>query len=529
MRKKILLGAEHSVLDPLALYHLSDVAKQEGWESKIVMSRSPKYEEFAKAIEEFRPDVFGVSVYTGNHDRVRDTLNRAREKDGSLITIVGGPHPTYFPEECLGYAEYVVVGEGFDSLRRILRGTAAPGIVHVTKTEEFPRSDRKDFYKESPAHGKNPIKNIITGTGCFFNCSHCYNSNNISEVAGLSDAQIEEMEAAIGSRRFFPARQRSVNEVMAEIEYIQQVSPETKMLFLQDDIFGGDMEWLRDFTQKYSARMPFHANMRYELVNPKKAEGRERVELLKKAGCSGLTLAIESGSEVIRKEVLNRNTPEELIFDAMGHLGENGLKVRTNQMIGLPYGATTKPTKMNLEADLETLELSVKLREKTGLPTIPWASTLAPYPGTRISAYCEDHGFHKEDSRDIVGDETYRIESVLRHPQEWVGPTLSGKDNVWLSDEAQATYRSQLKVLMDCFPIFGLIPNGHNVTRDFLTKGKIGFQDIYNLMKEHNVFRKIRDGEELEENILKQENGTSSDMNTIVRHHIYDHDLFRIE
>lgn len=58
---------EYSILDPLALFYLSDIAKQEGYDSKITLSKGPKYEEFKKAIKEFNPDFFGVMVYTGNH------------------------------------------------------------------------------------------------------------------------------------------------------------------------------------------------------------------------------------------------------------------------------------------------------------------------------------------------------------------------------------------------------------------------------------------------------------------------------
>jgi len=528
MTKKILLGAEHSGLDTLALFYLSDIAKQEGWEPRIVLSKGSDYKEFTEAIQKFKPDIFGITLYTGNHEDIENMFNRVRKENKNLETVVGGPHPTYFPEECSKYTDYVVVGEGFNSLRRILCGTAKPGIVSVKQTEEFPSSDRERFYRENPLHDENPIKSIVTGVGCFFSCTHCYNSNRIGEVPGITAIQVKEMESAIGSKRFFPAKQRPVDEVISEIKYVQQVSPKTKMLFLQDDIFGGNIEWLREFTQKYNARLPFHANMRFELVNPKKTEGRERVELLKKAGCTGLTLAIESSSEIIRKEVLNRNTPEDLIFDAMKYLSQNGLKIRTNQMIGLPYGATKNRTKMNLEADLDTLELNVRLREQTGSPTIPWASTLVPYLGTKISKYCEAYGYHKESQGDIRGNSTYRVESVLKHPKKWVGPTLSENTDCWLSETEQAKYKSQLKVLMDCFPVFGLISNGHEVAREFLTKGQMEFEDIYNLMDKHKVFDEIRDGEQLRGRLLKQEDKSTSAINDSVRHHVYDHDLFKI-
>jgi radical SAM superfamily enzyme YgiQ (UPF0313 family) len=529
MGKRILLGAEYSILDPLALFYLSDVAKQEGWEPKIVLSKGPEYVEFKKAITDFKPNVFGATIYTGNHENIKRLFGEIKRGDEKIVTVAGGPHPTYFPEEVSRYSDFVVMGEGFNGLRRILNGGVAPGIVHVVKSESFPSSDRKDFYGENPAHGENSIKNIVTGTGCFFNCTHCYNSNDIGEVEGVTDEQIKDMERALGSRRFFPTKQRLVSEVIEEIESLQMVSPSTKMLFLEDDIFGGNIGWLEEFSEKYNARLPFHANMRFELIDPDKKTGRKRVNLLKKSGCTGLSLAIESGDEVIRKEVLNRNTPEDLIFNVFGYLSKEGFKARTYQMLGLPYGATIKKTKVNLEADLETLELNVRLREKTGLPTITWAATLAPYPGTKIAKYCSDHGFYNAHSNGIIGGETYRIRSVLRHPRKWVGPSLSGNGDFWMEEREQEGYKTQLKLLMDYFPVFGLIPDGHKVAKDFLEKGNLEFGNVYALMKRRGVFDRIPRGNELEAKLKNYVDGVGPDRNGLIRYHMYDHDLFKID
>lgn len=527
--KRILLGAEHTILDPLALFYLSDIARQEGWDPKIVLSRGPEYSEFKEAIQNFRPDVFGVTIYTGNHSNIRGLFNDVKSNNETITTVAGGPHPTYFPLEVSEYSDFVVMGEGFNAMRRILEGKVNKGIIPVHKSEKFPSSDRRDFYRENPIHGENPIKNLVTGTGCFFNCTHCYNSNNISDVAGVSSEQIAEMENAIGSKRFFPPRQRTVDEVMREVEDLRRVAPRTKMIFLEDDIFGGNISWLEEFTRKYDATLPFHSNMRFELIDPKKDNGRKRIDLLKKAGCTGLSLAIESGEETIRREVLRRNTPEDLMFDVFEYMSAAGLKARTYQMIGLPYGATQEETKINLDADLETLGLNVRLREATGLPTITWAATLAPYPGTKIAQYCEDHGFYHGSSGKIIGAETYRIKSVLRHPRKWVGPSLSGTEDLWLGQQEQEKYRDKLKILMDYFPVFALIPGGDKVARDFLDSEKLEFSEIYHLMKGRGVFEKIPKGDELEAKLKDYTPGGIPDRNAMIRYHMYDNDLFSLD
>ena len=494
MTKKILFGAEYSILDPLGLFHLSSIAKQEGFESKIVLGKRPDYNEFEKAIKEFNPNFFGITVYTGNHMDIIKYLREIKRRDNGLTTIIGGPHPTYFPRDSKEYADFIVIGEGFDSLRKILRKEVNKGIVHLTKTEDFPDADREEFYRENPEHDHNPIKNVITSVGCPFNCTHCYNSSNIQEIEGFSLEQMREMENALDSKRFFPLTQRKVDKVIEEIDKLEKISPQTKMLFLEDDVFGIDLDWLKEFTKKYAARMPFHANMRFEFVDPTKEHGKRRIELLKQAGCTGLSLAIESGGETIRREILNRKTPEDLMFRVMNSLKENEFRVRTYQMLGLPYGVTSKETKMNLEADIETLELNVRLREETGLPTFSWASTLTPYPGTKIAKYCSKHGFYKGGLEDISGDETYRIKSVLKHLKKWVGSKpITDLDR--LSEEQQERYKTQLNHLMNYFPIFAKIKKGHKLAKEFLEGGDL----------------------------------SSSGLNKSVRNHLYEYDLFGIK
>jgi len=495
MGKKVLLVAEDAYLDPLGLFYLSSVAKQEGWTPKIILSKGPEYSEIERTLKEFQPDALGFTLYTGNHVPAGKYLRKIKERDRKLVTIVGGPHPTYFPQDSAEYADYVVVGEGLNSFRRILRGEVENGIVTLLKTEPFPVADREAFYAENPSHNEKPMKTVIASVGCPYKCTHCYNSNNIEEVEGFTEEQVKEMEHALSSKKFFPLSQRTVDEVIEEVKSLREISPATEMLFFEDDVFGINLDWLKEFVGKYQQMLPFHANMRQEFIDPKKSVGIERLELLKEAGCTGLSLAIESGNETVRREILNRNTPEELIFRAMEHLAKFGFKARTYQMLGLPYGLTTHPTKMNLDADLETLELNVRLRQQTGLPTFSWASILTPYPGTKIAKYCSQYGFYNGNLEDLVGDETYRTGSVLRHLKRWVGPSAPIEEQDRLSPEEQERYKKQLILLMNYFPLFARIEEGHALARDFLS----------------------------------QEDFSSAGLNKAVRQHIYSNSLFSVE
>ena len=239
----------------------------------------------------------------------------------------------------------------------------------------------------------------------------------------LSVTQLNEMARAVGgTKKLFPAQIRTVDAVIEEIHTIKNISPETQMIYFQDDVFvRADTAWIREFKKKFfGLGMNFHIQVRFEYVNPDSPIIREKIDLLRESGCNGMTMAIESGNATIRKEVLNRPMKEELMFKTFEYLSKLNYRVRTEQMLGLPCGATSRETPINLESDIETLALNVRLKQATGLPTTAWASIFTPYSGTELGKYCRKHGFYDGDNADVPT--TFFERSILNFPSKWVGP-----------------------------------------------------------------------------------------------------------
>jgi anaerobic magnesium-protoporphyrin IX monomethyl ester cyclase len=488
-KKRVLLSASYSIIEPLGIMHLAAIAKQEGWEPNIIIGNEPDFQAVRDSIKEFKPSLLGFTAYTGNHVHAFNFFDELRSNGSGLEIVVGGPHPTAFPEHAVKHADYVVPSEGFNSFRRILRGEAEKGVVALQKLEEFPIPDRDSFYKNSPTHLKNPIKSIITQTGCPYRCTYCYNSQNVDSIAdALAPEDAKKMKAVLkgSSGRLFPKNVRSVDSVMEEVEDIQRIDPDTRMIFFQDDIFGVEINWLREFRKKYNARIPFHIMTRFEFFDPSRPQGKERAELMRESGCTGLTFAIESSDHVLRKEVLDRKMEKDMMYRSLAHAAEYGLTARTFSMVGLPYGATSSRTKMGTEADLDTLEFNVKLKEETGLPTIAWASILVPYPKTSIDPYCTKHGFYRGDYSDIIQG-SYRQDSVLHFAREWVGPELRAETpGVWMDPNEEEHYKQKLSQLMYYFPAFASQPKGHIMARKFLETDNLTPEGFNNAFRAHS-------------------------------------------
>ena len=476
-RKRILFGASYSAIEPLGLLHLAGLAKSVGWDSKIHLVKNHDFGSFFEKVKDFKPDAVGFNVYTGNHTQLAEAFKKLRRDSPGIMVLVGGPHATYFPVDSLTYADYVIMSEGFGGLRHVLNGTAKPGILPMQKIEQFPRPDRRVFYADYPEHAASYIKSLITMTGCPYTCTYCYNS---STPADLSDSLPADVAASLGKAmgmggRLFPKNVRPLDDIIAEGKEIAENWP-TEVIYFQDDVFGFDTKpggMLEQLAERWPREVgiPFHAQMRWEMtVND---AGKRRLDLIRKAGGFGLTLAIEAADYVIRKEVLDRAMPERTMFDGMKNVIGRGFKVRTEQITGLPYGATTTPTRMNLDADLELLELNIRLREETGGPTMAWASTFAPYNGTKLAKYCETHGHYESDNNDVK--DTFFESSVLRFPREWVGADLAGLKNdpsVWLGDGDLDKYRKQNAELRRTFNFFVEVPRGHELARSYLASDR---------------------------------------------------------
>src|SRR3989344_475226 len=487
---RLLLGASYSVIEPLGILHLGGLARDLSWERNYHLVKDHDFEPFFEAVKDFKPNIIGFNIYTGNHLQLFEAYDRLKKDFPNIATIIGGPHATYFPSDSLLHSDYVVMSEGFHSLTKILNGEAEKGILTMTQKQRFPLPDREAFYREYPEHAKSKIKSFITMTGCPYKCTYCYNSSepedikatpeiiamvkssfNLPVISDTSSCSSESKLNKLGFGRLFPFNVRSVNDVIAEAREIAEKWP-TQVLYCQDDVHGFDIkEWLPQFSERYldEVGIPYHAQMRWEMV-----KDENRLDILKDAGCFGLTLAIEAADPVIRKEVLDRAMPQELMYEGMKKLVDRDFKIRTEQITALPYGATTLPTKMNLDADLELVKLNVDLREQTGGPTMAWFSTFAPYAGVKLGEYSHEHGFYSiPDNYDVP--DTFFDKSVLRFVKKWVGPDLKHmKDNseIWLNETDLEIYRAQNAELRKISYFVTQVPQGHILAEFYLKKNE---------------------------------------------------------
>lgn len=382
MLKRLIFVAQYFSIEPLGIHYLAGLLRNAGWECKVVLVSEHNFKPLYDMVKDWEPDFVGFQIWTGWHLQTfaaADVLRRMGVK-----VIIGGPHATYFDRECGAHADWVVKATGFGLLQEILDGTLPLG-VHFNKggrDQQFPLPDRAATYDAYPELAQSPIKSMFASVGCPFTCTYCY-APSFNEMHGG-----------------FRLTTRPIPDLIAEARAIQERWP-LSVVYFQDDIFGYQPSWLQEFSKRWREEVgvTFHAQIRLELVRGE--PGRRRLDLFREAGCTGITLAIESGVQFIRDRVLFRHMPEETILEGCDAIMSRGMSLRTEQILAVPFSNTT--------TDLLTLDLNNRIN-----PTMAWCSLLAPYGGTDIGTICANFGFHPSNNDDLEGRSYER--SLLQHP-----------------------------------------------------------------------------------------------------------------
>lgn len=261
------------------------------------------------------------------------------KKRSKVPVIFGGVHPTLMPEEVLGrtMADFVCVGEGELALPALCdaleNGRGIDGIPNIwgrgpgglikNSLETIPDLDAlpfpdKDLFAAEYAGFVTDTYSIVTGRGCRNACTYCHNSS-------MRRAYAERGERAPAERRRSPAN------VIAELA-LAKARYGFKRVSFCDDLFISDKAWLREFSRLYAAAvsLPFFCNIHPAHVDT------EAVSLLAGAGCSAVTIGIQTVSDELKKKRLARGESTDTVRKALRLLEGSGIFVYTNFIFGIP-------------------------------------------------------------------------------------------------------------------------------------------------------------------------------------------------
>lgn len=156
---------EYDVLEPplglIALQSYLDHVFGNEIEGKLIKSRIDfdNYDELKKIINNYEPDLIGVSAMTFHKNFFHDAINEIRKTGYKKTLIVGGPHPTTSYEEVLKdeNIDICAIGEGEQILAEVVDQLMKNNGKKLNK-EQLEKIDGIAFV--DPNYKKQKIENI---------------------------------------------------------------------------------------------------------------------------------------------------------------------------------------------------------------------------------------------------------------------------------------------------------------------------------------------------------------------------------
>ncbi len=364
---KILLVSPNFGIDtirpPLGLAYIASIIENIHEVRILDLALYPEnLQKLGSVLNEFSPDVVGVTCYTPSFSESMGIAKYVKEYNKKIITILGGPHPSIRPADCLNeYVDFVVVGEGeitFPELLEHIEGKRTvndinglsyrngSGIVtnpprsYITDLGKYPFPARHllemDKYSE-------PIITILTSRGCPFNCIYCCRTVMGKKYTAQSPERVlEELKMVLGSSTY-------------------------RHIHFTEELFTFDKERVKRICElliENNFGITWSCNSRVTSVD------ESLLALMKKAGCIRITFGVESGDDNILKS-LKRGISVDQIRKTFKDCKTIGIEAAGYFMIGVP-----EDTKETVQ---RTINFALELDPFNCL-----FSTATPLPGTDL-------------------------------------------------------------------------------------------------------------------------------------------------
>jgi radical SAM superfamily enzyme YgiQ (UPF0313 family) len=306
------------------------------------------WQKMTDIVSQTNPIAVGIQYLTPSKYVVERLASLIKEMDRDIKIIVGSFHPTFCPEEVMQNPDidFTVIGEGEIPLLHLAKELKkdspkwerVPGIYYRDggdgQVRNNPRVNLINNLDELPFPARDLVLNcdydlyrvhtISTGRGCPYTCTFC------------------------ADRRLWGGnvRRRSVDSVIEELRLLEYTY---KIIYVDfaDGTFTYDRKYLKAFCNamiNHNLNIKWRCTARYDNLD------EDILQLMKQAGCSGLYLGLESGSNRILRYIDKKFTVDKII-KVSKMISDSGIPVATSVLLGLPDEG-----KEDIEATLEFMK-----------------------------------------------------------------------------------------------------------------------------------------------------------------------------
>lgn len=347
---------------------LATIARRAGHQASVCIEEIEEidWEEVKKA------DLVGISSITSTAPRAYAMAEKIRAWGTKVV--MGGPHPTYLPDEAAEHADFVLKGEAENTFLELIehlegkrplteipnlvsrihgsvvRGPKDSRVVDITANPHPDFSLVRGFHEARGIVNKRIIP-LQLSRGCPFDCSFC-------SVTGM-----------FGRRM----RYRDTSDVMNEL--LKYNTPDTHVFFY-DDNFAADTKRAKELLramEETDTRFVWSTQVRIDA-----ARDEELLRLMRRTRCETVYIGIESVTPEGLERVRKRQTVDEA-FHGLRVFRKHGISVHGMFILGLD---TDTP---------RVVHDTVRFAKKAGIGSLQ-ALLLTPLPGTRVFDQLEEEG-----------------------------------------------------------------------------------------------------------------------------------------
>lgn len=370
---------------------LGTMLRKEGYEARVLIEEVSG----ATTEEDLRwADAVCVSSITSTIPRAFLIADQARDQGKRVI--FGGPHVTFLPEDALSHGEFVVRGEGEETLMELLTALQSQSSLEGIKGLSYWEEGRPKHNAGRPLvqdlnslpipdfsliKGWNPRQAVVpvaTSRGCPYACKFC------SVVAMFGRGY----------------RVRSIDLIMEEI---RSNAGRASHLFFCDDNFAANPARAKEVLRRMKEERS-HPDWSTQ-VRAESALDPEFLELLRETNCWGVYIGFESASAQVLK-AYRKKQDEATMQKAIKAFHRHGIHIHGMFIVGADEDTP--------ETIRETVRFSIKNRVDSAQFMM-----LTPLPGTETFDVLE------KDNRLLTKNwELYDGTHVVFQPRSMTGEEL---------------------------------------------------------------------------------------------------------
>jgi len=280
-------------------------------------------------LKDYKPDLVGITAMTTKFGSVLKTAEVVKKHNPGCKVVVGGPHPTFLPEQTLKSKDIdiVVRGEGERTFLNLIKAIENNGALQNVKGISFKENNSlchtqpQEFIEDLdqisfPArellmnrgnYTSEDMGVMMTSRGCPFNCSYCCH---------MWQKKV---------------RNRSVSNVIEEIKEVKQKYG-TRQFEFKDDTFTLNRKRIIGLCERLISE---RLKINWSCTTRANILDEELIKIMKKAGCNVVKLGIETGSQRILEETKKGVTFQQM-REAAELLNRHNVFWSGYFMIGLP-------------------------------------------------------------------------------------------------------------------------------------------------------------------------------------------------